>query len=97
MHSLRDAKFGSNQVEIGTAQKLIYGAGLYGAIGLVVGIAFLILGVAKHDPMAKGLSLATRLILMPGMIMLWPIMIDIWLFGPRDKRAEGSGCAEADL
>ncbi len=84
-------------MEIGTAQKLIYGAGLYGAIGLVVGIAFLILGVAKHDPMAKGLSLATRLILMPGMIMLWPIMIDIWLFGPRDKRAEGSGCAEADL
>jgi hypothetical protein len=51
------------------------------AIGLVVGVAFLFLGIDRIDPAARG-SHAFRPLLLPGLILLWPFVALRWWRGP---------------
>ncbi len=50
---------------------------IYGAIGAVVAAAFLVLGIDRVDPGARG-SYAFRPLLIPGIVMLWPIVLWRW-------------------
>ena len=57
---------------------LIVGAlGLYFALGLIVGLIFIFGGAGKIDPAAKGKGLPwrVRLLILPGVVGLWPIML----------------------
>jgi hypothetical protein len=47
------------------------------AIGVVVGIAFLFLGIDRVDPAARG-SYAFRPLLLPGLTLLWPFVVVRW-------------------
>ncbi len=47
------------------------------AIGIVVGVAFLFLGIARVDPAARG-SYAFRPLLLPGLTLLWPLVAVRW-------------------
>ena len=51
----------------------------YLSIGLVVGILFISLGVAKIDAAAQGSSIWFRLIILPGSILLWPVVLLRWV------------------
>jgi hypothetical protein len=46
-------------------------------IGVVVGIAFLFLGIDRVDPAARG-SYAFRPLLLPGLVLLWPFVAARW-------------------
>jgi len=48
------------------------------AIGIVVGVAFLFLGIGRVDASARG-SYAFRPLLLPGLALLWPIVILRWV------------------
>lgn len=49
----------------------------YAAIGLALGLAFLFRGIDRVTPDAKG-SLAFRPLLLPGLILLWPLIAWRW-------------------
>lgn len=47
------------------------------AIGVLVGVAFLFLGIDRVDPAARG-SYAFRPLLLPGLTLLWPLVALYW-------------------
>jgi hypothetical protein len=47
------------------------------ATGIVVGVAFLLLGIDRIDPAAHG-SYAFRPLLLPGLVLLWPFVAWRW-------------------
>lgn len=59
------------------ANVIVTGLGIYALIGLLVGLAYLFGGAGKIDPAAKGkgLPLRARLLIVPGVIGLWPLML----------------------
>jgi hypothetical protein len=60
-------------IEIGLALGLTYTA-----TGLVVGLVFVTVGVARIDPAARGTSVAFRLLILPGSAALWPVLVAKW-------------------
>jgi hypothetical protein len=59
------------------ANLIVSGLGLYVLIGTPVGLAYMSGGAGKIDPAAKGkgLPLRVRLLILPGVIALWPLML----------------------
>ena len=51
----------------------------YLAIGLLFAILFAIEGVKRVDPVATGSSIWFRLLILPGSILLWPVLLTKWL------------------
>lgn len=49
----------------------------YGGIGLVVAVAFLLVGFNRVDPAAQG-AYAVRPLLLPGLVLLWPLVLWRW-------------------
>lgn len=49
----------------------------YGAIGCVVALAFLLVGIDRVDPAANG-AYAFRPLLLPGIMLLWPLVLLRW-------------------
>ena len=59
------------------ANLLVTGLSIYAAIGLLVALAYLFGGAGRIDPAAKGkgMPIRVRLVIMPGVIGLWPLML----------------------
>lgn len=53
--------------------------GLYAALGLVFAVPFVVRGVGRIDPMASSGSWGFRLIVLPGVVALWPWLLGRWL------------------
>lgn len=51
----------------------------YGAMGLVFGLVFISFGVTAVDPAARASRWTFRLLMLPGVVMLWPLMAARWL------------------
>lgn len=49
----------------------------YAAVGCVVTAAFLVFGIDRVDPTARG-AYAFRPLLIPGGILLWPVVLWRW-------------------
>ncbi len=50
----------------------------YGAVGLVFAAAFIARGIQRVDPVAAGAPIGFRLIILPGVTALWPLMAVRW-------------------
>ena len=59
------------------AETLVLGLGIYAAIGLLVGLIYMFGGAGRIDPAAKGkgLPFRVRLLILPGIAGLWPLML----------------------
>ena len=55
--------------------------GIYLACGLLFAILFLLLGVKKIDPHAAHGSWGFRLLIMPGAMAFWPLLLRRWMKG----------------
>ena len=53
--------------------------GIYVAIGFVFMIPFIIRGANKIDEGAHGSSVGFRIIIIPGVIIFWPFLLQKWL------------------
>ncbi len=51
---------------------------LYLLAGFVFAILFLSKGIAKVDTAARGSGLGFRLIIFPGTVTLWPVLLKKW-------------------
>ena len=50
---------------------------IYGVVGLAVAVSFLVFGLDRADTSAHG-SFAFRALLVPGLVLLWPLVIARW-------------------
>jgi hypothetical protein len=58
------------------------------AAGLLVGVPFLAFAVGRVVEGAAGSSLMFRLMMLPGAVLLWPVLLYRWLTaGRRDSHA----------
>ena len=60
-------------IELATVIVTIFG--IYLAIGVLVAVVFVIFGAAQIDPGAKGMPPQARILIFPGVMGLWPIML----------------------
>ena len=68
---------------------LLGALGLCLAVGVLFALPFAFVGVQRIDPDAAGAGIGFRLVILPGVVMLWPLMARRWL------RREESGGADA--
>lgn len=58
---------------------LLYALGLYAALGVVIGLAFVLTGVTRvlehHAPVSAG----ARVLLFPASAAFWPLILRRWL------------------
>jgi hypothetical protein len=66
-------------VTVELATGIVIALGCYGAAGAAFGLAFVSLGIARVDPAAQRMPLAARLLILPGVAALWPLMLHKWL------------------
>lgn len=59
------------------AETLVLALGVYFALGFLVGLVFVFGGAGRIDPAAKGkgLPFRVRMMILPGIIGLWPLML----------------------
>lgn len=58
---------------------VVYGGMAYCLLGLVVGVPFVLRGVDRLDPAARGAPLGFRLLILPGSVALWPWLMRKWI------------------
>jgi hypothetical protein len=66
-------------MSVETAQAIVSGLAGYLVIGLAFALAFVTRGVAAIDPAARSMPRLARLLIMPGAVALWPLMLWKWL------------------
>lgn len=62
--------------------------GCYLACGLIFALPFVVLGVGRLDPHATHGSWGFRLLILPGTILLWPLLAKRWLQGMHELPVE---------
>lgn len=67
--------------QTGFAELLLSLASAYGAVGALVAAAFLLVGLERMVPAARG-SYAFRPLIVPGLVLLWPVVAWRWAMGP---------------
>ena len=67
---------------------LVGAAALYAVVGLLFAIAFVLVGVNRVDPVAHEGTWGFRLIIVPGVVALWPLLALRWAGGrpPAEER-----------
>lgn len=70
-----------------TADLLVVAATAYAAAGGAVAAAFLLFGLDRVDPAARG-AYAFRPLLVPGLMLLWPLVLWRWRVLARRPGAE---------
>ncbi len=51
---------------------------MYYALGVLFAIVFITMGISKVDEGAKETSIGFRLILIPGIALFWPVLLNKW-------------------
>lgn len=47
-------------------------------LGIVFAVPFLLRGVERVDPAARGAGVGFRLVVLPGVVALWPLLLRRW-------------------
>ncbi len=63
------------------AQTILVVAGVYAAAGVLFAVAFVTRGVGRLDSAAVGAGIGFRLLILPGVAALWPVMLLKWVRG----------------
>ncbi|MEM7069343.1 MAG: hypothetical protein AAF478_10715 [Pseudomonadota bacterium] len=70
------------------ADTLVYLIMLYLGAGLAVAAVFILFGIERVEPHARG-SLGFRPLLIPGLTLLWPLVLWRWWVLETGREAEG--------
>ncbi len=71
-------------VDTQAAETIIAIATWYGIAGAVLAVLFLAVGLNRIDPAGHG-SYLFRLLLLPGLVLIWPIVLLRWIALERRK------------
>jgi hypothetical protein len=64
---------------VNVVEVALLAAAIYVAIGSVLAVPFLIFGIGRVDHAARGAPVLFRLLVLPGVVALWPLMLRRWL------------------
>ena len=64
------------------ATALVINLGIYLAVGVLFAPLFAFRGAKRIDPGADPGTLGFRLLILPGAVLLWPLLLFRWLRGP---------------
>ncbi len=64
-------------IAIGPGEAVRHAAQVYASVGTLVALAFLAFGLARIDPGARG-AYGFRPLLLPGLVLLWPLVLWRW-------------------
>lgn len=64
---------------------LVMTVGIYLFSGLIFALVFVSKGIGRIDPMARDSGWGFRLVVLPGVVALWPILLRRWR---RDERPQ---------
>jgi hypothetical protein len=67
------------------AELVLRAARIYATLGVVVALAFQAFGLARVDPAARG-TYGFRPLLLPGLVLLWPLVLWRWAALARGTR-----------
>ena len=74
-------------------------AACYVGLGLTFALIFVIAGVQRVDPAARGASVGFRLLILPGAAAFWPLLLWRWWRGvvmpPTERNAHRERAQEA--
>jgi len=62
--------------------------GTYLAMGAVFAMVFVARGVDRIDPMARGAGWGFRALIVPGSVLLWPLLLVRWAAGSMSPPVE---------
>jgi hypothetical protein len=65
------------------AEILVGALAVYALVGVIFAAAFVAAGITRVDPVAQHAPLGFRLIVMPGVAALWPLLLRRWLRSAR--------------
>jgi hypothetical protein len=65
---------------------ILKGLALYLGCGLLFAVAFAIKGIEKTDEAARGSSLGFRLLIIPGTLVFWPLLLRKWISSVKKAR-----------
>lgn len=85
---------------MGIADGLVLAAGVYVAAGLVFALAFVTVGVQRVDTAAQGAPWGFRLLILPGAVALWPLLMARWVRGagpPEERNAHRDAARGGDV
>lgn len=68
------------------ANGILVVAALYAAIGLLFALAFVTAGIDTVDSAARGAPVIFRILMVPGVALLWPVMAGKWRRAARGER-----------
>jgi len=51
----------------------------YAGIGLLFAVAFLTAGISDVDPVSRSSGIGFRLLILPGVAALWPVLLTRWI------------------
>jgi len=66
-------------MSVATAEQVIGLLAIYLLVGGLFGTLFVAVGVSRIDPMAKGSGIGFRLLILPGAVAFWPLLLYRWL------------------
>jgi hypothetical protein len=66
-------------MSLALAQWLLGLVAAYGALGCLFALAFLYRGITQIDVSARGMPWSARMLLFPGAVALWPLLLKKWL------------------
>jgi len=66
-------------METAAANIILLLASAYIGAGLIVGVALVVFGLGRLDLSTRGVGVGLRLIILPGVVTLWPSMFHRWL------------------
>jgi len=72
---------------VGAMSTLLLIVGAYAGVGLIVAIAFALAGAATIDHAVRDSPKSFRILLMPGALALWPVVVTKWIRAIRAARA----------
>lgn len=73
-------------MSIALATALASALGFYLVLGLAYSLYFISFGVAQLVPAARGAGLGFRLIILPGAILFWPVLLARLIRGPAQPK-----------
>jgi len=70
------------------AKVIVFAFYAYALIGVVFAMAFVAVGVKRMDAQAVGTSLGFRLLIFPGCVAFWPMLLRRWVAGMTEPQEE---------
>jgi hypothetical protein len=66
----------------------LYASALYAVLGICVALAFVVLGATRILPQPATVTIPARVLLFPGAVALWPVVVRRWLRAARSAGRE---------